>query len=166
MSTATGFTQKQGSSSLPPSISRRPSLTRALDDSPLHLGAVMKIIRFLSSVSRRIIPRPPPIIIPVTPSPSLPPPEEQQAQASSSTAPPLPSKPGPKKRALLIGIQNLPPEKLALSAKAGKLKEKVAQKLGKQPAQEYDNDQGPLRGPHRDVRAMRQVLIGAYRPLL
>jgi hypothetical protein len=121
----------------------------------------MKIGRFINSVSRRIIDLPR-IIIPVTSIPSLPPPEQPQAQASSSTAPALPSKPGPKKRALLIGIQNLPPEKLALTTKAGKLKDKVAQKLGKQVAQDQDGDEGALRGPHQDVRAMKQVLTGAY----
>ncbi|KAJ2915783.1 hypothetical protein MD484_g4631, partial [Candolleomyces efflorescens] len=102
----------------------------------------------------------PRIIIPVSSTPSLPPPE--QPQASSSTAPPLPSKPGPKKRALLIGIQNIPPEKLALSAKAGKFKDKVAQKLGKQVPQEQDGEQGALRGPHQDVTAMKQVLTELY----
>ena len=122
----------------------------------------MKIVRFIGSVSRRIVDLPRLVIpAPLVSTPSLPPPEEQHVQASSSTAPLLPSKTASKKRALLIGIQDIPPEKLAPATKAGKLKGKVAQKLGKQAPPEQE-DQGALRGPHQDVRAMKQVLLGAY----
>ncbi|KAJ2922977.1 hypothetical protein H1R20_g14131, partial [Candolleomyces eurysporus] len=122
----------------------------------------MKIVRFIGSIPRRIVDLPRLVIPPsLTSTPSLPPPEEKHVQASSSTAPLLPTRPASRKRALLIGIQDIPPEKLAPATKAGKLKGKVAQKLGKQPPQEPE-DQGALRGPHQDVRAMKQVLLELY----
>jgi hypothetical protein len=64
----------------------------------------------------------------------------------------------PKKRALLIGIQCLPPEKLAVTTKAGKLKEKVAQKLGKR----WQDSREEVQKIHRDTSSLKQTLIGAF----
>ncbi|KAJ3511644.1 hypothetical protein NMY22_g15587 [Coprinellus aureogranulatus] len=78
----------------------------------------MKIVRFITNVTRKIV-KPPPIVIPSTPpliqAPTLPV-DKEKPQASSSTVPPPPPQPKrpPVKRALLIGIQNMPPEKVWL----------------------------------------------------
>ncbi|RXW17386.1 hypothetical protein EST38_g8473 [Candolleomyces aberdarensis] len=84
-------------------------------------------------------------IIPVASAPPLPPPEEHQVEASSSATPPIPSRPGSKKRALLIGIQK--PLQVEPVTNTEGLEALVALVSGTQ---------------HQDARSMKQALIELY----
>jgi len=131
----------------------------------------MKIIRFFNSATRRVA-KLAPLIIPTARLPPLPAGAgkdvgkeqvQSQPQPSSSTAPPLEETTGTssKRRALLIGIQNKPPEDIVPREKTtSKAKGKMAQRLSMLPsAPKVDSNE--LRGCHKDVREMKQILIGA-----
>ncbi|KAF6766126.1 caspase domain-containing protein [Ephemerocybe angulata] len=112
----------------------------------------MKIISFISTTTRRIIKRPPPIVIPHSPpllQAPVPAKANEEPEASSSKTPALPT-PGTssKKRALLIGIQNRPPNKdTPTPSKAKRLSRRVTHKFTKQPPR----DPSLLLGCHKDL---------------
>ncbi|KAJ2936736.1 hypothetical protein H1R20_g336, partial [Candolleomyces eurysporus] len=108
----------------------------------------METVNLNESVSSPIVELPGDITAPAL---SLPPPTEQQVEASSSATPPLPSRPGSKKRALLIGIQ------------------KPLQLVDKyEPTTNLDLEEleafvAALSGTqHQDARTMKQALIELY----
>ena len=73
----------------------------------------------------------------------------------------IPTQPSPplKKKALLIGIQTVREDAAEIP------QENVNTLTGADPkkkAQEERNEEGILRGPHRDVLDMQQLLIGAF----
>lgn len=130
----------------------------------------MKIISFISATTRRIVKRPPPILIPSTP-PLLqsrnPTDAEEQPQASSSTAPPLApnGRRGTKRRALLIGIQHRPPNKSPQSAKRSKTIKRKLQQVHDIVFTKQVADDQVLLGCHKDVKAIRNTLIGMFTPV-